>query len=49
MNNLAMTEEEIIRVILDESFYVHKTIGPGMLEKVYQTCLAYRLRKRGFL
>lgn len=42
-----MTEEEIIKVILDEAFLIHKSIGPGMLEKVYQTCLAYRLRKKG--
>jgi GxxExxY protein len=43
-----MTDEEIITAILDEAFYVHKKIGPGMLESVYKTCLAYRLRKRGF-
>jgi GxxExxY protein len=42
-----MTDEEIIKIILDEAFYIHKTIGPGMLENVYKTCLAYRLRKRG--
>lgn len=42
-----MNEEDIIKIILDEAFYIHKTIGPGMLEKVYQTCLVYRLRKRG--
>ncbi len=42
-----MTEEEIIKIILDEAFYIHKTIGPGMLESVYKTCLAYRVRKRG--
>lgn len=43
-----MNEEAIIKVILDEAFYVHKEIGPGMLEKVYQHCLAYRLsEKRG--
>jgi len=41
-----MNDEEIIKVILDEAFYIHKTIGPGMLENVYKTCLAYRLRKR---
>lgn len=41
-----MNEEEIIKVILDEAFYIHKTIGPGMLENVYKSCLAYRLRKR---
>ena len=42
-----MNEETVIKLILDEAFYVHKSIGPGMLEKVYQTCLAYRLRLRG--
>ena len=42
-----MGDEEIIKIILDEAFYIHKSIGPGMLESVYQTCLAYRLRERG--
>ena len=42
-------EEAIIKIILDEAFHVHKKIGPGMLENVYKTCLAYRLRKRGLL
>ena len=44
-----MTEEAIIKIVLDEAFYVHKRIGPGMLESVYKTCLAYRLQKRGLL
>ena len=42
-----MREEEIITIILNEAFYIHKTIGPDMLENVYKTCLAYRLIKRG--
>ena len=42
-----MNDEEIIKIILDEAFYIHKSIGPGMLENVYKTCLAFRLRKRG--
>jgi GxxExxY protein len=42
-----MSDDEIITIILDEAFYVHKTIGPGMLEKVYKTCLAYRIECRG--
>ncbi|HVK97491.1 MAG TPA: GxxExxY protein, partial [Flavisolibacter sp.] len=42
-----MIEEEIIKVILNEAFYIHKAIGPGMLENVYKTCLAYKLRQRG--
>ena len=41
-----MTEEAIIKIVLDEAFYIHKSIGPGMLESVYRTCLAYRLRNR---
>jgi hypothetical protein len=44
-----MTQEEIIKVILDEAIYIYKTIDPGMLENVYKTCLAYRLGKRGLL
>ena len=44
-----MTEEAIIKIVLDEAFHVHKKIGPGMLESVYKTCLAYRLQKRGLL
>lgn len=42
-----METEEIIKIIIDEAFHVHKTIGPGLLENVYKTCLAYRLKKRG--
>jgi GxxExxY protein len=42
-----MSEEDIIKIIIDEAFYIHKAIGPGMLENVYKTCLAYRLKKRG--
>lgn len=41
-----MNEEAIIKIILDEAFYIHKTIGPGMPESVYQACLAHRLRQR---
>jgi len=44
-----MTQEEVIKIILDEAIYIHKTIGPGMLENVYKTCLAYRLKKRRLL
>jgi GxxExxY protein len=42
-----MHKEEIIKIIPDEAFHIHKMIGPGMLENVYKTCLAYRLRQRG--
>ena len=42
-----MTENEISKVILDCAFKVHTALGPGLLEKVYQECLAYELRKVG--
>ena len=42
-----MSEEEIIKTILNEAIRIHKSIGPGMLENVYKTCLAYRLRQNG--
>jgi GxxExxY protein len=43
-----MSEEELIKIIIDEAMHVHRNIGPGMLENVYKTCLAYRLLQRGF-
>lgn len=43
-----MSEEQLIKIIIDEAIYFHRKIGPGMLENVYKTCLAYRLVKKGF-
>ena len=42
-----MTENEISRIIVEEAIYIHKSIGPGMLESAYVHCLVYRLVKRG--
>jgi len=42
-----MTENEISKIIVEEAIYLHKTIGPGMLESAHVHCLAYRLVKRG--
>ena len=42
-----MSDEEIISIIIDEGFYIHTQIGPGMLENVYKNCLAYRIQKSG--
>ncbi len=39
--------DDIAREIVDAAFTVHKTLGPGLLESVYQTCLIYELGKRG--
>ena len=42
-----MTENEVGRVIVDSAFHVHKTLGPGLLESVYEVCLTRELTKRG--
>jgi GxxExxY protein len=33
--------------IVDISYQIHKTLGPGLLEKVYEACFCYELEKRG--
>jgi GxxExxY protein len=42
-----MEINEITRIIIEESIKIHKDIGPGLLEKVYEELLSYRLIKRG--
>lgn len=41
-----MTENEIATMIVDASYKVHKTLGPGLLESVYEAVLAYELELR---
>jgi len=42
-----MKENEIAKIIVDASFHVHKRLGPGLFESVYETVLSYELEKRG--
>lgn len=39
--------ERIGKAIVDSAFAVHKNLGPGLLERVYEVCLCYELNKRG--
>jgi GxxExxY protein len=39
--------ERVAKAVLDAAFTVHKTLGPGLLESVYETCLCHELSKRG--
>jgi GxxExxY protein len=41
-----MTENEIASFVVDASYHIHKRLGPGLLESVYEAILAYELRKR---
>jgi GxxExxY protein len=40
--------EDIAKAIVNSAIKVHKNIGPGLLESVYQKCLVYELQKAGF-
>jgi GxxExxY protein len=42
-----MTENAIAKEIVDSAFRVHTTLGPGLLESVYVSVLAYELNRRG--
>ena len=42
-----MTENEIAKIIVDAAFQIHKRLGPGLLETVYEVVLAHALSKRG--
>lgn len=42
-----MEIDQITHEIIDSAYKVHSTLGPGLLESAYRTCLAYELRKKG--
>jgi GxxExxY protein len=44
---LSKKEESIARKIVDAAYTVHKILGPGLLEKVYEVCFCHELSKRG--
>ena len=37
----------VAKLIVDAAFHVHKELGPGLLESVYESCLAFELEHRG--
>ncbi len=39
--------EEIAKIIVNSAFKIHKELGPGLLDKVYEACLAYEIAKVG--
>lgn len=39
--------ETIGKKIVDAAYSVHKNLGPGLLEKVYEICFCHELKKRG--
>ncbi len=39
--------ERIATIIVNSAFEVHRELGPGLLESVYEVCLVEELRNRG--
>ena len=44
---LSKTEEAIAEKVVDAAYAVHKILGPGLLERVYEVCFCHELSKRG--
>lgn len=42
-----MTENEIATKVMDAAFAVHRGLGPGLLESVYEAVLARRIAEAG--
>ncbi len=42
-----MTDKQLTSIIIGLAMEVHSSLGPGLLEKVYQECLFYKLKKEG--
>jgi len=41
-----MMENELSKIIVNSCFKIHQTLGPGLLESVYEEILAYELEKK---
>lgn len=39
--------ERAAGTVVDAALKVHKALGPGLLESVYEACLCHELRRRG--
>ena len=46
-NGSIMTENELATIAVDIAYKIHVTLGPGLLESVYEAAFAYELTKRG--
>ncbi|MBK8556757.1 MAG: GxxExxY protein [Lewinellaceae bacterium] len=46
-NQPQIDEERIGKLIVNAAFSIHKELGPGLLEKVYEVCLYHLLIKEG--
>ncbi len=45
--DLSRPENKLSGLIIDKAFYIHKNLGPGLLESAYEEALIYLLEKDG--
>jgi GxxExxY protein len=45
-NEINERREWLGKQVVDIAYQIHKTLGPGLLEKVYEACFCYELTKR---
>ena len=43
-----MTENVIVKIFVDAAYHIHRRLGPGLLESVYEVILAYALIRMAF-
>jgi GxxExxY protein len=49
INTISIEEEEIGKKIVNAAYVIHKSLGPGLLEKVYEICMSHELTKSGLI
>ena len=47
MEKIDQETDAIATQIVDAAYTVYSTLGPGLLESVYESCLEYELKERG--
>jgi len=43
---LSERENQLAKIVVDVAFELHKALGPGLLESVYEKCFCYELKQR---